>query len=67
MIAVRFIERATPCVACHRGGTFSYWSDTLGVWIANDSTVPQDVLDTLPDDERNRVMRWMTAAGVVPA
>jgi hypothetical protein len=67
MIAVRFTEMATPCVACHREGLFSYWSDKLGEWIENDSTVPQDVLDTLPDDERNRVMRAMTAAGVVAA
>jgi len=62
MIAVRFTERATPCVSCHRGGTFSYWSDALGCWIERDSTVPQDVMDALPDDERNRVMRSITAA-----
>jgi len=54
-------------VACHNDGLFSYWSDTLGAWIANDTTVPQDVLDALPDDERNRVMKAMTAAGVVAA
>lgn len=64
---IKFTDRATPCVACHKGGMFSYWSNRLGVWIENDSTVPQEVLDALPSDERNRVMRHMTAAGVVPA
>ena len=67
MTPIRFTECATPCVACHKDGLFSYWSDSLGVWIENDTTVPQDVLDVLPDDERNRVMRAMTAAGVVAA
>lgn len=64
---ILFTDHLTPCVACHRDGLFSYWSDSLCVWIANDTTVPQDVLDSLPDDERNRVMRAMTAAGVVAA
>ena len=67
MIAVRFTETATPCVSCRRDGRFSYWLESIGVWIENDLTVPQEVLDALPDDERNLVMRAMTAAGVVAA
>lgn len=61
MTTIRFTECATPCVACHRDGRFSYWSDRLRCWIENDTTVPDDVLAMLPDDERNRVMRHMTA------
>lgn len=61
MTTVRFITGQTPCVSCHRDGTFSYWLDSIGVWIENDTTVPQEVLDGLPDDERNRVMRAMTS------
>jgi len=66
MMCVRFTDRSTPCVACHRDGRFSYWNDELGCWIENDSTAPQQVLDGLPADERQRVMRAMTVAGAVP-
>ena len=65
MIAVRFTDHATPCVACHRDGRFSYWLESIGVWVENDTTVPDEVLASLPDDERNRVMRKMTEAGVM--
>lgn len=61
MISIRF-TKSIPCVACHRDGTFSYWNERIGVWVENDFVVPQDVLDSLPDDERNRVMRYQTAA-----
>jgi hypothetical protein len=66
-LAVRFAPQAVPCVTVHRGGRFSYWSDAMGCWIENDTTVPQQVLDTLPADERERVMRALTAAGQVAA
>jgi hypothetical protein len=62
---VRFDDGAAPCVSCHRNGRFTYYMESEGAWIENDTTVPQKVLDTLADDERNRVMRAMTAAGVV--
>jgi hypothetical protein len=62
MTTALFIAGQTPCVSCHRDGTFSYFHESIGVWIANDCTVPQEVLDVLPDDERNRVMRAITGA-----
>jgi hypothetical protein len=65
-MAVRFAG-ASRCVSCHANGTFSYFHERIGAWITNDCTVPQEVLDGLAADERNRVMRHMTAAGVVAA
>lgn len=66
-MSIRFTAQATPCVSCHRGGRFSYWDASLGCWIENDTMVPQHVLDALPDDERQRVMRALTAVGTVSA
>jgi hypothetical protein len=61
------IRDATPCVSCHDDGTFSYWCDRAVAWIPNQPTIPQRVLDVLPVDERNRVLRRMTAANVLPS
>lgn len=60
-LTIRFAERATPCVTIHRDGRFSYYDELLGCWIENDHTVPAHVLDTLPNDERNRVLRALNA------
>lgn len=66
-MTVSLDEMAIMCVACHRNGTFTYWSDALGMVIENARTVPQAVLDVQPPDVRNKAMRSMTAHGVVPS
>jgi hypothetical protein len=69
-LSVRFMPVApdeTPCVTCHKNGAFTYQLEPNGIWVENDVTVPQAVLDRQPPDVRGKVMRQMTAFGVVPA
>lgn len=45
----------TPCVSCHRDGTFTYHDGAR--WIERAPSVPPAVLARLPADEADRVRR----------
>jgi hypothetical protein len=49
-------------VTIHRDGRFTYYDPRARSWIERADTVPAHVRAVLPEDERARVQRALTAA-----